>query len=36
MDDTDDAIETLERIVNTYPGTVIADMASDLLADIGQ
>ncbi len=34
MDDMDDAERTLERIVNTYPGTITAELAGDKLDEI--
>jgi tol-pal system protein YbgF len=35
LDDTDAARNTLERIVNTYPGTTMAMLARDKLEEIG-
>ena len=35
MGDVDAAKATLQRLVNTYPGTTMAGLARDLLAEIG-
>jgi TolA-binding protein len=35
MDDLEAAEQTLQRIVNTYPGTITADLAGDKLEEIG-
>jgi len=34
MDDLDEAEQTLQRIVNTYAGSIMAELAADKLDEI--